>query len=162
MPELVYSDDELGLVKGWDEGLDPNIRRELKEAKVLQRELATARATIAAQERADALRRAGIPDDKRGDAFAKVTTADPTNPEALKAEFEELFGVPDPEAAQKAAELAEAQRIAAAGGTQTGTPGTIKFEDALRDPTKSREEILELIRNAPPETGLRIAQDGNV
>ena len=162
MPELVYSDDELGLVKGWDEGLDPNIRRELKEAKVAHRDLAAARIALAERDRADSYRRAGIPDNKQGDAYAKVATADPTNPEAIKAEFEELFGVPDPEAAQKAAELAEAQRIAAAGGTQTGTPGTIKFEDALRDPTKSREEILELIRNAPAETGLRLASDGSI
>lgn len=166
MPELVYSDEELGLAPGWDSQdgvpLKPAIRSQLKQTALLAKKLEEAEATIAAQSRADAFRRAGIPDDKRGDAFAKVSTADPSNPEAVKAEFEELFGVPDPEAAQKAQELAEAQRIAAAGGTQTGTPGTVKFEDALRNPDLTPAQVVELIKNAPPETGLRMASDGNV
>ena len=160
LPELVFTDAELGLSPGWDEHLDPNIRRELREARILATRLKEAEAKIAEQERRDAFRRAGIPDDKRGDAFSRVATSDPSHPDALKAEYEELFGAPEPITPDPT--LDAEGRIATAGGTQTGTPGTIKFEDALNDPSLTKEQVLELIKQHGSAAGLRLSSDGQL
>ena len=161
MPELVYSDDELDLHPGWDEQngnkLDPAIRQEIRQARILRKERDAAQAELATLRRADAFRRAGIPDDKRGDAFARVATSDPSNPDALKAEYEELFGAPEPITPDPT--LDAEGRIATAGGTQTGTPGTIKFEDALNDPSLTKEQVLELIKQHGSAAGLRLSSD---
>jgi len=166
MPELVWTDAELGLQPGWDEKLDPNIRRELREARILKRENAELAERLSGLERRDAYRRAGIPDDKRGDAFAAIAKSDPNDTAALKAEFEELFGVTSGDAGagqQLTEEELEAQRrIAEAGGTQTGTPGQVEFEAALRDPTKSREEIIALIKEHGHLAGIRMAGEQQI
>ena len=163
MPETTYTDADLGLSPGWDEQLDPNIRRELREGRQVRLELTQAKEALATRDRADAFRRAGVPDDERGQFFAEAYKGD-TTPEAVKAAFDKLFTpveapaegtpgstVPVPTTAD--------QRIAdaAAAGTSTGTPGTVDLADAIKS-AKTTEEVMEIIRNAPPEAGIRLAE----
>lgn len=157
MPHLQYDDDELGLEPGWDEGLDPNIRRELKQARVARKELDEARTQLATYEKERVLSRAGIPQDKRGDLFARTYEGPTDDPGAVKAAWEELFGpvgepAGDPAAGDK--RIADA----AAAGTSQGTPGTVDLADAIRA-AKTNEEVLEIVRNAPPEAKIRLPED---
>ena len=70
MPELVFTDDELGLSPGWDEHLDPNIRRELREARILATSLkGIAEAKIA---------------DRRSERTPSGVPAFPTTSEAMR------------------------------------------------------------------------------
>lgn len=170
MPHTAYTDEELGLTPGWDEHLDPNIRKEIRAARQTSKELEAAQAKIATYERERVLSRAGIPQDKKGDAFAQLYTGDTSDPAVVKAAYEELFGPlndatgtaggtgtpdpndPDPAATQR--RIAEAN----AAGTGAGTAGTVSLEDAIKG-AKTTAEVLEIIRHAPPEAGIRLPED---
>ena len=161
MPTLTYDDDELGLSPGWDEGLDPNIRRELKQARVDRKERDDLKVKVDAYERERTLARAGIPQDKRGELFARTYEGDLNDPAAVKAAYTELFGEVTPGEPAGAAEgdpAAGDRRVAqaTAAGESLGVSGAIPFEDALRA-AKTKDEVLELIRNAPESAR---SQDG--
>ncbi len=161
--ETIYEDDELGLQPGWDEHLDPNIRRELRQSRIVARERDAERTAREAAERELTLYRAGIPGDARGQAFAKVYDGDSTNPDAIKAAYEELFGPVQAGsgAPAGAASTAADQRIADAAGAgagTAGTPGTVDLAEAIRG-AKTTAEVLEIVKNAPPEAGLRLPED---
>src|ERR1017187_2862519 len=89
--ETTYSDEELGLSPGWDEQLDPNIRRELREGRIVRSELRAATEELGAFRRTQALATAGIPQDAKGLAFAKVY-AGSDDPTEARTEYEKLFG----------------------------------------------------------------------
>ena len=173
MPKTVttYDDAELGLVPGWDEHLDPNIRKELRQSRVNQLEKVAAEDRATAAERELTLYRAGIPaGDKRGQVFAE-TYKGSQDPAEIKASFEELFGPLEAAGGDAGAggtgsqgtgtSTASAdQRIAhaGAGGGAQGAPGTTDLRDALRN-AKTTAEVKEIIRNAPPEAGIRLPDD---
>jgi hypothetical protein len=168
-----YDDAELGLSPGWAEHLDPNIREELKQGRINRLEAAAALARAEAAERELTLYRAGIPaGDKRGQVFAEYYKGS-GDPAEIKAEFEELFGPLDGGAvggdagaggtgSQGAGTTGAAadKRIATAGagGGAPQTPGTTDLRDALRN-AKTTEEVKEIIRNAPPEAGIKLPDD---
>ena len=156
MPHTAYDDDELGLSPGWDEHLDPNIRKDIRQARVVARENADLKAQLATFERERLLARAGIPSDRRGEVFAREYDGPVDDPEKIKAAYVELFGPlaapgegegnePDPAAGDR--RIAEA----AAAGTSQGTPGSIDLADAIKL-AKTPEEVKELIRQAASMT----------
>lgn len=174
MPKNVttYEDDELGLQTGWDEHLDPNIRKEIRKGRINAVEATQATERAEAAERELTLYRAGIPaGDKRGQVFAE-TYKGSQDPAEIKASFEELFGPLDAGAGGDAGVggagsqgagtngAAADKRIATAGagGGTPQTPGTTDLRDALRN-AKTTEEVKEIIRNAPPEAGIQLPQD---
>ena len=160
MPTLHYDDDELGLHPGWDEGLDPNIRKELRQARVIQRENADLKGKVETYERERVLTRAGIPSDKRGELFARTYEGALDDPEAVKAAYEELFGSAGAAPAGDPDPAAGDRRVAAAGaaGDSQGTPGTVDLADAIKG-AKTVAEVKAIIAAAPPEAGIRLAED---
>lgn len=148
MPELVYSDDELGLQPGWDNGLDPNIRQDLRSGKLARRQLKKAQKEVETLKRERAFTQAGIPADERGTAFAKVYEGDSADPAVVKAAFEGLFG---PIGQIQEPTTAGDQRIQAATASGVDAPqgGSVDLADAIKG-AKTQEEVLEIIRNAPP------------
>ena len=151
-----FTDEELGLTPQDLEGLDPHIREEIRTNRALRKQLTTLTEGQAKQERELAFYRAGIPADKKGAFFAAGYTGDLT-PEAIKAEYDEVFGAPaktDEELA-KEGDLDAAKRIADAGGEVPGTSGLISFEDAIKNAADG-DALREVLRNAPPEAGIRL------
>jgi hypothetical protein len=137
------TDEELGI----PEGLDPNIRAELRRSRELARENESLKATSAAAERDAAFARAGIPDTPLGQMFGKAYDGPTDDPEAIKASFQALGGASAPVEQTSDAELA-AQRQLAQVGSQGDPGGDIRFEDAINS-TKSVDEVMALIASAP-------------
>lgn len=160
--ETTYTDEELNLAPGWGDTLDPNIRKELRQSRVLQAELRTAQAELATERRQNVLTAAGVPSDVRGKAFARLYEGPLDDPAAVKAEYEALFGAAASGESQGAggANTAGEKRIADAGaaGASSQAPGTVDLADAIRN-AKDTKEVLEIIRNAPPEAGIRLPED---
>jgi len=158
--ETIYEDDELGLSPGWDEQLDPNIRRELRESRITRLQLKEANDELAVFRRTQALATAGIPQDKRGQAFAQVYNGS-DDPAEVRQEFEGLFGPLDAGTGGDAGAGTDAEgRIAAAGsaGASLGTPGTIDIGDAIKA-AKTNAEVLEIIRTHGRQAGLSMPAD---
>ncbi len=156
--ETIYTDDELGLSPGWDEQLDPNIRRELKQARIDRYELKELKAEVLGFRRLSGFATAGIPQDAKGVAFAKVYEGS-EDPAEMRLGYEALFGplpgeVPGGEAG---AELDAEGRIAAAGnaGVNLGTPGTTDIGDAIKA-AKTNAEVLEIIRTSGRAAGMSL------
>jgi len=144
MPEP--TDEELGI----PEGLDPNIRAELRRSRELGREAEAAKAEAEAARREAAFARAGIPDSPLHQQLAKGYEGE-NDPAAVRAYFEGL-GVdltPKDEAGggTSDAELA-AQRQVAQVGNQGEAGGDIRFEDAINS-AKNPDELMALIASAP-------------
>ena len=159
--ETIYTDEELGLNPGWDEQLDPNIRRELKEGRIVRLQNKELAEKVARYERTESFASAGVPQDKRGQAFARIYEGS-TDPAEVKGAYEELFG-PLPEGAGDSGAGAPTdaeRRIADAGsaGSSQGTPGTIDLGDAIKA-AKTEAEVLEIIRRAPPEAHIHLPEE---
>lgn len=165
MPTLEYTDDELGLRPGWDEGLDPNIRRELREARKVSKQNEEMASRIANLEREQSFARAGIPAGPRAELFAQHYKGAVEDSTAVKAAYEELFGPvttspSDAGASTDATTDTSGDRRVAdatAAGTSEGTPGVVRLEDAIRG-AKNWDELREIIRNAPPEAGISLPE----
>jgi hypothetical protein len=145
MPDEL-SDEELGI----PEGLDPNIRAELRKSRQLSRENESLAAKNAQTERELAFARAGIPDNPLVAQLSK-TYEGPNDPEAVKAYFEglgvDLGGSQTPPGGATDAELEEQRRLAQVG-SQGAPGGDVRFEDAIRS-TQNKEELMALIASAP-------------
>ncbi len=143
MPE--DTDEELGI----PEGLDPNIRAELRKSRELGRDAEAANKRAAELERQLAFSQAGVPDTPLAAALAKTYDGE-NDPSSVKAYFEGL-GVDLSGKAQDQdstdAEL-EAQKQLAQVGSQGGQAGDIKFEDAIKS-AESADAVMDLIRSAP-------------
>ena len=144
MPEA--TDEELGI----PEGLDPNIRAELRKSRELARENEALKATTAAAERETAFAKAGIPDTPLTATLAKSYDGD-NDPASVKAYFEGLGVDLGTSTAQQEqtdeAELAEQRRLAQVG-SQSTPGGDVRFEDAINS-TKNPDELMSLINSAP-------------
>ena len=152
MPHTAYEDSELDLHPGWDEGLDPNIRKEIRQARVTVKENEALKDQVATYERERTLAEAGIPRDKRGLAFAQLYDG-PLEAEPAKKAYEELFGPITPDAGTAGGtgdpNLTAEQRIAAANaaGTSEGSPGTVDLGDAIRN-AKDAQEVKTILAAA--------------
>lgn len=134
--------------------LDPKIRKALKLARKDKKRVGALEALVAQKDREIAFARAGIPDDARGQALAKVYDGD-LDPTKIQSTFAELFGAD----ANSASDGTETQRRIADAGVGGGTPtapGTVEFADALRAAKGDNKKVLELIRNAPPGAGIKL------
>ena len=163
MPHTAYDDDELGLAPGWDEGLDSNIRRELRQSRVLQQEHQKLQNEVTGYRRERLFLRAGIPQDRRGDLFTRTYEGDLEDADTVRAAYEELFGPLKTSPPSADPSTAGDRRIADANaaGDQEGTPGTMELGDAMRN-AKTKDEVLTIIRQAAaqnPEAGIRLPDD---
>jgi hypothetical protein len=142
MPEP--TDDELGI----PEGLDPNIRAELRKSRELARDLDAANKRAAEAERSAAFSKAGVPDTPLAAQLAKTYEGD-NDPAAVKAYFESLGVNLGSGGTQQEDEAAlEEQRRLAQVGSQGSTGGDIRFEDALTS-AKNKDEVMALLAAAP-------------
>jgi hypothetical protein len=155
-----YTDEELGLTPQDLEGLDPNIRREIKASRSDRKRLQEVLELQEAQGRELAFFRAGIPGDAKGAYFAAGYTGE-LSPVAIKAEYDAVFGTPaadggdeNDETGKTTEQLAADKRIADAGGEIPGNAGIITLEDAIKN-APDNAAVMEIIRNAPPEAGIR-------
>jgi hypothetical protein len=166
MPETVWTDAELGLTEQDltnTDGtpLDENIRREIRASRVVRRENETLKAQIAANERADAYRKAGIPDTPLGAMFVKANP-DLTDPDEIKAKFAEIApaaseGTPATPPVTSTPDTAASQAIAdaAASGSGSAAPGDVDLGAALLAARGDNKKVMEIIANAPPEAHIR-------
>lgn len=158
--ETTYSDEELGLSPGWDEQLDPNIRKELREGRIIRSRLRDAETELNGFRRTQGLATAGIPQDEKGQAFAKIYDGS-DDPAEVRAAYEKLFGqLTAAPGGTAGAELDAEGRIAAAGsaGASQGVPGTIDIGDAIAQ-AKTSAEVLEIIRVHGKAAGLSLPAD---
>ena len=136
--------------------LDPNIRKQLRQARKIskERDEMSVRATTA--ERQLALLKAGIPADGVGELFAKAYDG-PLEADAIKEEARK-YGLLKEDATDEpaSAELAAQQRVAAASAGAP-PPGSVPLKEALIGAT-SQEEVLRIIANAPPEARIRTGE----
>lgn len=157
MPEL--TDEELGLDPQQMEGLDPNIRAELRRSRQLARDNATLQAEAEQARREAAFAKAGIPDTPLGAMFAKAYDGATDDPSAIKASFEAL-GVPltatsagvsteqtPPPSGATDAEIA-AQRVISQVGAGADLGGDVDFAEAINSAT-SADEVQRLLDSAP-------------
>jgi hypothetical protein len=149
MPEP--TDEELGLDPNQMDGLDPNIRAELRRSRLMARENAQLQAEAEQAKREAAFAKAGIPDTPLGEMFAKAYDGPTDDPSALKTAFEALgvatpLGGSTPPAQQGATDAAQRQLAQVGAGADLG--GDIEFADALRS-AKSEDDVLALIASAP-------------
>lgn len=142
MPEP--TDEELGI----PEGLDPNIRAELRKSRELGRDADAANARATAAERDAAFARAGVSDSPLVQQLAKGYEGE-NDPAAIRAYFEGL-GVDPAGAGQQGPsedELAANRQVAQVGSSGEAG-GDNRFEDAINS-TKNPEELMALIASAP-------------
>jgi hypothetical protein len=145
MPEP--TDEELGI----PEGLDPNIRAELRRGREREQRAAEAEARAAAAERDAAFARAGVSDSPLVQQLAKGYEGE-NDPSAIKAYFEGLgvdpaTGTPPGQSGPSDDELAANRQVAQVGSSGEAG-GDIRFEDAINS-TKNPDELLALIASAP-------------
>lgn len=156
MPEA--TDEELGLDPQQMEGLDPNIRAELRKSRQLAKDLHAAEVARGVAERDATFVRAGIPDSPLGQMFAKGYDGDPTDVAAVKAAFDAL-GVANAasedlnqdqqnDTGPTDAELESQRRIATAGAAGDND-GSVRYEDAIHA-AKSEDDVMALLAAAPP------------
>lgn len=142
MPEA--SDEELGI----PEGLDPNIRAELRRGREREREAEAANKRAADLERQLAFSQAGVPDSPLAAALAKTYDGE-NDPASVKAYFEGLGVDLSGKAQQEPDPDLEAERRLAQVGSAAEPGGEIRYEDAINS-TKNPEELMALIASAPP------------
>lgn len=142
-----YLDDEaIG-----NEALDPNIRKQLKEAKRARRELDEARAELEAQKREIQFTRAGIPESGLGSLFRKAYDG-PADADSIRRSAEE-YGVINGTPAAPAevdSSHAELDALRRAQGATIGTTGahpdpSQEFYAQLAE-AKSPDEVMSIVR----------------
>lgn len=144
MEDLDYTDEQDS------EALDPNIRRQLKEAKKARRELEEARAELEAQKRELQFTRAGIADSGLGSLFRKAYDG-PADADSIRKAAEE-YGILQPVSAAPAEvdnSHAELEALRRAQGATIGTSGAHpnpgeEFYTQLAE-AKSPEEVMAIV-----------------
>jgi hypothetical protein len=164
MPEP--TDEELGLDSQEMEGLDPNIRAELRRSRQLTKDNEALRAEAENARREAAFAKAGIPDSPLGQMFGKAYDGPTDDPTAIKASFEAL-GVPTTSPPAGSAtdqqsggvsddELAAQRQVSTLGaGGEAG--GDVLFEDALKS-AGSQKDVLALIQSAPQGSSIGLPE----
>lgn len=128
--------------------LDPNIRRQLREAEKARKELESLRAELGAQQREVLYAKAGIPETGVGALFRKADEGEMTV-EAVRKRAEEygIFGSTPSQPASDPAD-AELSALRRAQGATIGTSG------ALPDP--GQEFLTQLAEASSPEEVMKI------
>ena len=146
------AEDDDVQVDDQQDGLDPNIRKALRDN---ERKARDAEKRTAELERELAFAKAGIPDTPLTTTLAASYTGE-KDPTAIKSYFEglgvEITGASagSPQQAPQGpsdAELAAQRQVADLGGGAEGD-GAIRYEDAIAA-AKSQDEVMRLVRQAP-------------
>lgn len=141
-----------------NDGLDPNIREQLKRSRQLAKENAALQAEVEQARREAAFAQAGVPATPLATVLAKSYDGE-NDPEAIKAYFEGLgvdltstsAGIstaqtPEPQGASEAELEAQRQVTSLGAGGEPG--GDVDFADALQS-GNSVKEVMDLIASAP-------------
>jgi len=145
MEELEYLDDEQSSAT---QPLDPNIRKQLREAEKARKELESVRAQLEAERREVLFSKAGIPETGPG-ALLRRAYDGPADAEAIRKAAEE-YGVLAPQAPSQEA-VASQQELEALRRAQGATIGT---SGAMPDP--SQEYLTALAEAKDPEEIMKI------
>ena len=168
-------DDQQDDLDDGQEPLDPNIRKELREARAAKAKVRELEAQVAQHQRDAAFTAAGVPHDGMGQYFRKGYEGD-LNPEAIKAAAVGAGVIQSPETDVQQVDLdklAEMQRTAAppTGGNPDQTEAFLEQLRALRgDKSMFRvnapigqnefeQKVMDLLRHAPPDAGVQLFPD---
>lgn len=147
---MAYDDDFEDEQETTPQPLDPNIRKQLREAEKARKELEALRGELEAQKREVEFTKAGIPDSGVGQLFRKAYDGE-ANLEAIR-QAAEQYGIiqsGQSESSSIDAELAAQRR---AQGATIGTTG------AMPDP--QQEYLAALAAAERPEDVMRIIESG--
>lgn len=131
--------------------LDPNIRRQLREAEKARKELEAARAELETQKREIQFTKAGIPESGLGSLFRKAYDGE-SSVEAIRKAAEEygILNTPQAPEAPTASE-SELESLRRAQGATIGTSGT--------GPDLGQEFLARLAEADNPEAVMKIVQN---
>ena len=128
--------------------LDPNIRKQLREAEKARKELDGLKAELETQKREVQFSKAGIPDSGIGSLFRKAYDGE-TSQEAIRAAAEE-YGILKSESTEDTSSNAELDALRRTQGATVGNSG------AMPDP---QQMYLEALASAStPEEVMRIVE----
>lgn len=137
--------------------LDPNIRKQLREAEKARKELEQAKAELAAQRREIEFAKAGIPESGLGSLFRKAYDGEAST-EAIRKAAEE-YGILSPTLSapvEQGTSPSELEALRRAQGATLGTSGAQpdpgqEFLAALAG-ADSPEKIMEIVRSQQGQT----------
>lgn len=145
---MAYDDELETEVSETQQPLDPNIRKQLREAEKIRKEAETLRAELEAQRREIQFTKAGIPDSGIGALFRKAYDGD-ASPEAIRQAAEE-YGVLQSQAPVAEPVDTEVEALRRAQGATVGTSGA--YPD-------TQQQYLEALASATtPEDVMRIVE----
>jgi len=145
---MAYDDEFEDEVTETPQPLDPNIRKQLREAEKIRKEAETLRAELEAQRREVQFTKAGIPDSGIGALFRKAYDGD-ASAEAIRKAAEE-YGVLQSQAPVAEPVDAEVEALRRAQGATIGTSGA--YPD-------TQQQYLEALAAAQtPEDVMRIVE----
>jgi len=141
------------------QALDPNIRKQLREAEKTRKELDSLRAELNAEKREVQFTKAGIPDSGIGELFRKAYDGE-ANAEAIRNAAEQ-YGILQSPAPTTSSGDSELEALRRAQGATIGTSGALpdpgqEFLSKVKS-ASSADEVLELVRqtaNSNPELGI--------
>ena len=145
MAEFEDYEDEIEVER---QPLDPNIRKQLREAEKARKELDGLKAELETQKREVQFSKAGIPDSGFGSLFRKAYDGE-TSQEAIRAAAEE-YGILKSESTEDTSSNAELDALRRTQGATVGNSG------AMPDP---QQMYLEALASAStPEEVMRIVE----
>ena len=145
MAEFEDYEDEIEVER---QPLDPNIRKQLREAEKARKELDSLKAELETQKREVQFSKAGIPDSGIGSLFRKAYDGD-TSQEAIRAAAME-YGILQSESTEDFSNEAELDALRRTQGATVGNSG------AMPDP---QQMYLEALASAStPEEVMRIVE----
>ena len=145
MAEFEDYEDEIEVER---QPLDPNIRKQLREAEKARKELDGLKAELETQKREVQFSKAGIPDSGIGSLFRKAYDGE-TSQEAIRAAAEE-YGILKSESTEDTSSNAELDALRRTQGATVGNSG------AMPDP---QQMYLEALASAStPEEVMRIVE----
>jgi len=133
--------------------LDPNIRRQLREAEKARKELETLKAQVELERRETFFAKAGIPESGAGALFRKAYEGE-ASLDAIRAEAEK-YGVLQPAQQAVQEEISYDSELEAQRRAQGATIGST---GAMPDP--SQEVLAALAEASTPEDVMKVVQGG--
>ena len=149
--------DSNEFIEDEDNGLDPNIRAELRKSRERAREAESAKAELEALKRDLAFTKAGVPEDGTGALLRKAWDGD-IDPEAIRQAAEEygIFqsGQQQTQTDPVREELERHRNIAGATGTSQSGPDAQQELLAAMAEASNEEELMAVIGKFGNESGL--------
>ena len=137
-------------IQGERAPLDPNIRKQLREAEKARRELEQARAELETQKLELQFTKAGIPETGTGALLRKAYDGE-SSVEAIRKYAEEYGVISPPQESQPAANDVELDALRRAQGATIGTSGV--------GPDPTQEFLARLAQASNPEEVMKIVSE---